>query len=68
MSQQLPNPGSDAALRQGCTCPVLDNGHGQGAWGGVRVNGQLQFWINGNCPLHATGKQSLSQSVASQES
>lgn len=25
-----PNPGSNQALDQGCTCPVLDNGHGKG--------------------------------------
>jgi hypothetical protein len=28
-----PNPGSDEALALGCTCPVLDNGHGQGYMG-----------------------------------
>lgn len=38
-----PNPGSDAALDQGCTCPVLDNGHGRGSG---------PFWISGGCPLH----------------
>jgi hypothetical protein len=42
--QPRPNPGSDAALDQGCTCPVLDNGHGRG---------DGPFWINGDCPLHA---------------
>ena len=41
-----PNPGSDAALDRGCTCPVLDNGHG-------RINGgKCPFWITANCPLH----------------
>ena len=41
-----PNPGSDAALDRGCTCPVLDNGHG-------RINGgKGPFWITANCPLH----------------
>jgi hypothetical protein len=39
-----PNPGSDAALDLGCTCPVLDNGHGRGAG---------PFWITGGCPVHA---------------
>lgn len=39
----MPNPGSDAALDRGCTCPVLDNGHGRG-------NGP--FWITGGCPVH----------------
>jgi len=38
------NPGSDAAIKLGCTCPVLDNAHG-------RRNDGL-FWINGDCPVH----------------
>lgn len=25
----IPNPGSDAAIKMGCTCPVLDNAHGR---------------------------------------
>ena len=53
-----PNPGSNAAIEQGCTCPVLDNGHGVGAWGGVRnLNGSVTFWTSLDCPLHkAWGK------------
>ncbi len=44
-----PNPGSDAAIAQGCICPVLDNNHGKGIiWGDKQV-----FWTNENCPLHA---------------
>ena len=39
----LPNPGSDEAIDQGCACPVLDNGHGRGPG---------PFWINVYCPLH----------------
>lgn len=42
-----PNPGSDEAIERGCTCPVLDNGHG-------RINGgEGPFWINEGCPLHS---------------
>lgn len=49
-----PNPGSRKAIAQGCTCPVLDNAHGRGAWGGRRDdNGHLLFWRNADCPLHA---------------
>lgn len=48
MSEQpKPNPGSDEALGQGCTCPVLDNGHGR-HW-------DMAFagWVyNMDCPLH----------------
>lgn len=42
------NPGSDDAVRNGCTCPVLDNGRGRGIPG---PNGP-QFWIAWDCPVH----------------
>lgn len=41
----VPPPGSDAAIRAGCTCPVLDNAHGAGIGGGL-------WWIDSECPLH----------------
>jgi hypothetical protein len=40
-------PGSDAALAQGCTCPVMDNAHGKGFMGQAGA-----FVTRGNCPLH----------------
>ena len=44
-----PNPGSDTAAAQGCTCPVLDNCHGRGVGG----NGEkFGWWITTDCPLH----------------
>jgi len=43
-----PNPGSDAAIKQGCTCPVLDNAHGRGIMG----EEDFGFWIDSSCPLH----------------
>lgn len=42
-----PNPGSDEAVKKGCQCPVLDNGHGKGSGWGPDT-----FWINQACPLH----------------
>lgn len=45
---QLPNPGSDEAREQGCTCPVLDNHHGHG----FQLNGETVFWLNEACQLH----------------
>lgn len=42
----VPNPGSDEAVRQGCSCPVLDNARGLG-W-----LGSGQFWISLGCPVH----------------
>jgi len=41
-----PNPGSDEAIEQGCTCPVLDNAHGEG------MLGLDMFVIAEGCPLH----------------
>ena len=42
--EEVPTPGSPEAVAQGCTCPVMDNGHGAGR-GGL-------FWTSGDCPLH----------------
>lgn len=53
MSEQtVPNPGSDEAVEQGCTCPVLDNARGRGAWGSSVEN--AIFWRREDCPLHGT--------------
>ena len=50
-----PNPGSREALLSGCTCPVLDNGHGRGYLGGIKdKNGEILFVVNADCPLHGT--------------
>jgi len=42
------NPGSDEAIKHGCTCPVMDNRHGEGVPSSV---GAL-FWMNKDCPIH----------------
>ncbi len=48
-----PNPGSREAALKGCSCPVLDNGHGRGYLGGAKdKDGNVMFVINANCPLH----------------
>ncbi len=53
-------PGSDKAIKAGCTCPVLDNAHGRGAWGTHdKPNSEKMFWISGDCPLHAEGEWAL---------
>lgn len=44
-----PNPGSDAAVDRGCTCPVIDNRHGAGAW---EFEGEVHWWRTEGCPLH----------------
>ena len=44
-----PKPGSDAARERGCSCAVLDNGHGLGAFGDGERYG---WWVSSDCPLH----------------
>lgn len=48
MKDKTPNPGSDEALALGCLCPVMDNCHGQGAYG----PGSDVFWVDDSCKLH----------------
>nr|DAG02338.1 MAG TPA: hypothetical protein [Myoviridae sp. ctRci5] len=45
----IPNPGSDAAIKMGCTCPVLDNARGKGIMGDGEKHG---YWITSDCLLH----------------
>ena len=44
----VPNPGSDEALDDGCLCAVIDNNHGSGRFGAGE-----QFVTNLDCPIHA---------------
>lgn len=39
-------PGSKKAQDNGCTCPVIDNHYGAGAYG------KGLYWISELCPLH----------------
>lgn len=43
----IPPPGSDDAIEQGCTCPVMDNGRGYGYMGMAGV-----YFMQADCPLH----------------
>ena len=52
MTPDTPSPGSDAAIKQGCTCPVLDNAHGRGYMGVPGI-----YAYSGDCPLHAVKPQ-----------
>ena len=45
-----PNPGSQEAIEQGCTCPVIDNHYGEGAYNDEQ--GNPLFWMNDDCPVH----------------
>lgn len=46
----IPNPGSHEAQAVGCKCPVIDNGRGAGAW--ISPQGEPEFWISEDCPVH----------------
>lgn len=48
-----PNPGSPEAEKLGCTCPIIDNGHGRGYMGGVKdKSGETMFVYTSGCPVH----------------
>jgi len=47
MKKKLPNPGSDEAIELGCTCAVMDNGHGHGYMGMPGL-----FVYSCDCPVH----------------
>lgn len=50
MAERL-NPGSEEAVRQGCTCPILDNARGRGAYISASTKKPV-FWYDFGCPLH----------------
>ena len=54
MTTSSVNPGSPEAIAAGCRCPVIDNCHGRGA----RCDGS-EFFINGDCPVHAPMSASI---------
>jgi len=55
MKKNVPNPGSEEAQEQGCTCPVIDNYWGEGfTWGS---NKKRSFWMTDGCPLHDNSEE-----------
>jgi hypothetical protein len=49
-----PTPGSEEAIRLGCTCAVIDNHYGKGF---LMSDGEAHFWISSDCPLHGANKE-----------
>ncbi len=45
----VPDPGSNEAVSRGCTCPILDNAHGEG-W--LVGSGEIVYFISQGCPIH----------------
>lgn len=44
------NPGSPEAVAVGCTCPVIDNRRGKGAY--LDADDTPLFWYSPECPVH----------------
>jgi hypothetical protein len=49
--EPVPNPGSEEAQAQGCTCPVWDNHYGRGYMGQPNVFVRVE-----GCPLHGVAQ------------
>lgn len=49
------NPGSDSAVADGCTCPVLDNARGKGC-GFMDSGNHPCFIIDLSCPRHGSAE------------
>jgi hypothetical protein len=45
----MPTPGSPEAVAKGCSCPIMDNGHGRGYMGQKNV-----FVISNVCSIHSS--------------
>jgi hypothetical protein len=48
-------PGHQQAVKDGCTCPTMDNANGTGC-GYVDANGSPLYVFNLECPLHGGDK------------
>ena len=48
MNKEIPDPGTEEAIKMGCICPVMDNEYGRGWMGQEGV-----FIFNMGCPVHA---------------
>jgi len=46
---RIPNPGSNEAIKMGCTCPIIDNRYGAGI---KTDSGAVLFWYSEDCPVH----------------
>lgn len=52
MFKEVPAPGSPAAIKLGCECPVFDNSFGKGT-DYIDDDGPL-YYIVTTCPVHGT--------------
>ncbi|MEN6550098.1 MAG: hypothetical protein ABFE07_28985 [Armatimonadia bacterium] len=61
-NKKLPNPGSEEAVTQNCTCPRIDNHYGRGSDFGPDT-----FVMSGDCPLHGQAVRDASLNAAKKE-
>lgn len=51
-SSDVPHPGTQEAIDQLCSCPILDNAYGQGYM--KLKDGTVLYVMSEDCPLHST--------------
>jgi len=58
MDTKQPTSGSPDAVKLGCTCPVYDNCHGRGLYGGAVYgsDGRPLYCKDADCPIHGMRK------------
>lgn len=54
-------PGHPQAIKDGCKCPGIDNGHGAGAY--ADTQGNPVYWFDFACPLHGQAEQVQSETI-----
>jgi hypothetical protein len=57
--ERKPAPGTDEALAEGCTCPVIDNSYGRGYRGQPGI-----FVYSAACPIHGDGPSTPTQEAS----
>ena len=55
MKYEIPAPGSPEAVKDGCTCPVMDNCRGAGYMIGEDM--EPLFVVSSDCPVHGRMSQ-----------
>lgn len=55
------SPGSDSAIKAGCTCPIMDNCRGKGAY--KKPDGTPVFWYNKECPIHGKAESVAPETI-----
>lgn len=57
-NEKTSNPGSDEAIKQGCTCGAIENKHGKGF---TAIGGPPIFFKNPYCKIHGADAECLNE-------